>query len=237
MRLKGSFSAFLAWGALLFVLMGWSACYKTYGVYHEVRPGENLYRIALAYKVDVQELAEINDIQPPDTIQVGQRVFIPGVKKAKHTRLSESYPHVEPGSREPSEEEATQIRTFRGKFIWPVHATLTSRYGMRQGNMHDGIDLGAKKGTPIRASAGGRVIYADQKLRGYGKMIIIKHEGVYSSVYAHNDVHYVKKNDFVEKGDIIGRVGSTGRSSGPHLHFEIRKGRKTVNPLFYLPKK
>jgi lipoprotein NlpD len=123
-----------------------------------------------------------------------------------------------------------------GKFVWPVKARVTSPYGMRDGNMHDGIDLGAHKGVPVRAAHSGRVIYADNRLKGYGKMIIIKHEGTYSTVYAHNDKNMVKRNDFVRKGEIIARVGETGRATGPHLHFEIRKGRRSVNPLAYLPR-
>lgn len=208
------------------------SCSRHYGIYHEVNPGENLFRIAVAYETNYQELAEINNLEDPSSLGVGQKVFIPGVKKERWVRTANgkySFPS--------KKTKYTPVKTYRGKYIWPVQGVISSRFGPRRGNMHDGLDIAAKKGTPIRAAASGRVIYSGKKLKGYGKMIIIKHEGVISSVYAHNDKNYAKRKDFVKRGEIIARVGKTGRASGPHLHFEIRKGRKAMNPLFYLPKK
>lgn len=122
-----------------------------------------------------------------------------------------------------------------GLFIWPVPAAkkVSSYFGVRKGRHHDGIDIPAVTGTNIVASREGKVTFAG-KMRGYGKVIIIKHPGNYHTVYAHNTKNYVKKGMKVSQGEVIGKVGSTGRSSGPHLHFEIRRNNKVRNPAFYL---
>ncbi len=125
--------------------------------------------------------------------------------------------------------------TDNGKFKWPVPAStrITSFFGPRNGRHHDGIDIGAKTGTAIIASAKGKVSFSG-KMRGYGNVIVIKHPGSYHTVYAHNHRNFAKKGQSVAQGEVIGKVGSTGRSSGPHLHFEIRKSNKVRNPASYI---
>jgi lipoprotein NlpD len=100
---------------------------------------------------------------------------------------------------------------------------------------HEGIDIDATKGTPVRAAEEGKVIYSDNRIRGYGNMIIIRHKGRWATIYAHNEKNSVREGDFVRQGQEIARVGSTGRSTGSHLHFEVRYGRKPVDPLRFLP--
>ncbi len=101
--------------------------------------------------------------------------------------------------------------------------------------MHEGVDISAPKGTGVLAADDGKVVYSDNSIRGYGNMIIIKHAGKLTTVYAHNRVNLVDTGDFVKKGQKIAEVGATGRASGPHLHFEVRIGEKPVDPEFYLP--
>tara|TARA_Y100000768_G_C23991031_1_gene693049 strand:+ start:7151 stop:7663 length:513 start_codon:yes stop_codon:yes gene_type:complete len=122
-----------------------------------------------------------------------------------------------------------------GTFIWPVPSSkrVSSHFGKRRGKHHDGVDIPALSGTKILASAGGVVSYAG-RMRGYGNIIVIKHPNNYHTVYAHNRKHYVKKGQKVSQGEVIAQVGSTGRSSGPHLHFEIRRNNKVRNPALYL---
>lgn len=124
-----------------------------------------------------------------------------------------------------------------GEFIWPVPASkrLSSSYGMRGRKHHDGIDIAAPVGSHILSSKDGVVIYANNKIGGYGKMVIIKHENNVYSVYAHAKKMYVSKGDKVDKGQVIAQVGMTGRTTGPHLHFEIRVGDDPKNPLKFLP--
>ncbi len=121
-------------------------------------------------------------------------------------------------------------------YMWPVDGgRINSFYGWRSSRrFHDGIDIIAPSGTNVFASKSGEVIYSSNKIRGYGNMVVIRHNSGYSTVYAHNKTNLVKKGDIVKQGDIIAQVGSTGHSSGPHSHFEVRKGKYSVEPLKYL---
>jgi len=125
-----------------------------------------------------------------------------------------------------------------GAFIWPVGGdggTLSSGYGWRtKTRFHDGLDITGPSGTDILAAASGRVIYATSKIRGYGKMVVVKHNNNMYTVYAHNKTIKVEVGDKVKQGEVIALMGHTGRASGDHLHFEIRKGKFSVNPLKYI---
>ncbi len=219
------------------------------GVYHTVKRGENLFRISKAYGVDLQEIAEINDIDDTSKIKEGQRIFIPGAKEIRVVEIPVQ-PELQPDNEKKeeerikkdttigekkNEEKSQEIRTFKGKFIWPVKGKVVSYFGVRNGKNHKGIDIAAPEGTKIVAAESGTIIYSDNKLRNYGNVIIIKHTGDFITVYAHNKINYVKENDDVKKGQEIGEVGSTGNAEAPHLHFEIRDNTKARNPLFYLP--
>jgi len=142
---------------------------------------------------------------------------------------------IEAGKEEGAEEVVSSIKTDRGRFIWPVDGEVSSLFGMRHGRRHDGVDIRAKIGTPVYASADGEVVYA-KKMRGYGNLVLLKHAEDFFSVYAHNSVNLVKVGAKIRKGQLVSRVGRTGRATGPHLHFEIREGAKARNPLFFLPK-
>jgi murein DD-endopeptidase MepM/ murein hydrolase activator NlpD len=121
------------------------------------------------------------------------------------------------------------------KFMWPLNGKLSSQYGFRNGKMHHGIDISVPEGTPVKAAFDGKVLYSDNKVRGYGNLIIIKHENSsYVSVYAHNQKNLVREGSNVKKGDVIAYVGRTGKITGSHLHFEIREGKKSVDPLVFL---
>jgi murein DD-endopeptidase MepM/ murein hydrolase activator NlpD len=196
------------------------------GIYHTVAPGETLYRIGKAYGVAYQELARVNGIKDARQLRAGQRIFVPGVTKpipVETVTPAETAPAT-PVSPEPGFET----------FLWPVNGTINSGFGPRGSGFHDGIDIAAPEGTPIRAIEAGEVIYSDQ-LRGYGNMVILRHRDGIVSVYAHNEVNLVRDGQRVARGEIVARVGSTGRVSGPHLHFEIRRNNTAQDPLRYLP--
>jgi murein DD-endopeptidase MepM/ murein hydrolase activator NlpD len=125
------------------------------------------------------------------------------------------------------------VRRGSGSLIWPVNAPITSPFGMRWGRMHEGIDLGAAYGTPIAAAASGTVIYAGW-MEGYGNLTVIDHGGGLSTAYGHQSHIAVSVEEQVAQGQIIGNVGSTGHSTGPHLHFEVRVNGAPVDPLGYL---
>jgi murein DD-endopeptidase MepM/ murein hydrolase activator NlpD len=117
--------------------------------------------------------------------------------------------------------------------IWPVNAPVTSPFGMRWGRMHEGVDLGAGYGSPIHAAAAGVVVYAGW-LGGYGNLVVIDHGGGLSTAYGHQSRIAVSYGQQVAQGEVIGYVGSTGHSTGPHLHFEVRINGSAVDPLGYL---
>ncbi len=120
-------------------------------------------------------------------------------------------------------------------FKWPVKGRLLSNFGPKKGGLYnDGINISAKEGTPIKAAENGIVVYSGNELRGYGNLVLIRHNKGYITAYAHTKNIAVKKGDHVRKGQIISYVGKTGHVSSPQLHFSIRKGRKAVNPKKYL---
>jgi len=179
-------------------------------IIYYVKKGESLWSISREYNVKLESIIAANNITNASKISTGQQLRIPNV----------------PGT-----------RSSICNFIWPVRGRITSPYGMRvisgRKDFHAGIDIGGPTGTNIVAAESGRVSYAGY-MRGYGNVIILSHDGGYSTVYGHNSVNLVKKGQYVNKGSIIGKVGSTGNATGPHLHFEIRSGGKPVNPLPYL---
>jgi murein DD-endopeptidase MepM/ murein hydrolase activator NlpD len=132
-----------------------------------------------------------------------------------------------------AQSHSTVTRTGSGALSWPVNAPITSSFGWRWGRMHEGIDLGAAYGSPIAAAAAGTVIYAGW-LGGYGNLTVIDHGGGLSTAYGHQSSIGVSVGQHVEQGEIIGNVGSTGHSTGPHLHFEVRVNGQAVDPLGYL---
>jgi murein DD-endopeptidase MepM/ murein hydrolase activator NlpD len=213
------------------VLAAAGGCGTRGGIYHRVRPGENLYRIGKAYGVQFEKLAQINRIGDPHRIMVGQRIFVPGATRRLPVTM------ITPERAWISRPRQRELPKGKRPFVWPVdRGRLTSRFGPRGGTFHDGIDIGAPQGTPVYAARGGQVIYNDQ-LRGYGNVIILRHGGGYASVYAHNSAHVVPVGAQVRQGQLIARVGETGRTTGPNLHFEVRKDNVARNPLYYLPRR
>ena len=203
------------------------------GVVHIVRPGENIFRIARYYQVSASEIMEANQIRDERSLEIGERLWIPEAR-----RSPPDYALIPPpASRGDAREQARNDAILNGylHFAWPVRGRLTARFALRKGRRHEGIDLAAKPGTLIRASESGRVIYSGNGLGGYGKVVIVRHGKLYATVYAHNRKNRVRKGAFVDQGEVIAEVGKTGNATGPHLHFEIRRGERARDPLDYLP--
>jgi len=203
------------------------------GTVHIVRPGENLWRISRHYGVTVDELRRANGVRDAHTLQVGQALRIPGSAKAQPAANLGNAPTAR---RTPARtgDRALALKEADLRFAWPLPGKVSSGYGWRSGRRHEGIDIPAKKGTTVRAAEAGRVIYSGT-LGDYGRIVIVKHAGRYSTVYAHNHRNKVKKGDFVERGDVVSTVGRSGNARGSHLHFEVRRDRVAQDPLRYLP--
>ena len=206
-----------------------SSVRRSQGIYHVVQPGENLFRIGKAYDVSVEELARVNGIRDASQIRAGQKIFIPGgARQLPVETITPAQTNSAPRSAPEPPDSALE------SFIAPLSGSINSIFGPRNGSFHDGVDIGAPEGTPIHAVAEGEVVYSNQ-LRGYGNMVIVRHAGGIVSVYAHNQLNLVHEGQKVERGEVIAKVGSTGRVTGPHLHFEIRKNNAAQDPLLYLP--
>ena len=191
---------------------------------HTVTSGETLWAISQRYGTTVAAISDANDLGSSAQIWPGQELRIPPGNRRPPVGHAAAWTSSDPRGREGDLD-----------FAWPITGRVSSPFGLRRGSHHDGIDLRAPTGTAIHASETGRVIHSDDSLRGYGNMIIIKHAGVFTTVYAHNSENYVSVGDFVEQGEVIGEVGSTGNAEAPHLHFEIRRNNDPRDPARYLP--
>jgi len=209
------------------VLGGVAAC--THGVHHRVRPGENLYRISKAYGVPIKQLADANQLSDPSRVEVGQRLFIPGARR----ELPVGVITPRTVTARPPEKGAV-LTKGAALFAWPVAGPVTSSFGQRGRTHHDGIDISAPAGTPVRAAEDGEVMYSDA-LRGYGNVIIVRHANGFATVYAHNQRNGAREGQRVHKGEVIGSVGESGRTAGANLHFEVRQDNVARNPLYFLP--
>lgn len=122
------------------------------------------------------------------------------------------------------------------RFEWPVHGKVVASYGPRaEGQKNDGIEIAADKGATVKAADSGTVVYAGSEVRGMGNLLLISHAGGYITAYGYNDSLLVKKGDVVKKGQPIAKVGTSGAATDPRLHFEVRRGNKTVDPMSVLP--
>jgi murein DD-endopeptidase MepM/ murein hydrolase activator NlpD len=189
------------------------------GISHIVKKGENLFRIAKTYSIDMNDIAKLNGITDPSRIEVGQPIFIPGAIKQLPVHII--------GKESPVD--------YKGvKFCWPLSGKVSSHFGdKRNGHYHSGIDILAPYGMEIVASRSGVVIFSGYE-KGYGRMVIIDHEDGSSTVYAHNSENCVDINDRVSQGDVVARVGSSGNASGSHIHFEIRVDEDSIDPIPHL---
>ncbi len=219
------------------------------GAFHVAGPGETLQHICKVYGLDLAKVARINRLLPPYTLKDGETVFLPAqaLLAEDQNKRSSKGPHAVTLT------EATAKRTVANAIIgigtkdplvpelgFPVPGgVLTSPFGYRWGKLHKGLDIAAPVGKPVLACADGRVIFTGsrKRFRRYGNTVLIDHgRGVYT-YYAHLSNIIAQKNQRVRKGQKIGLVGSTGRSTGPHLHLEVRVANRMYNPLAYLSPK
>jgi murein DD-endopeptidase MepM/ murein hydrolase activator NlpD len=212
-----------------------SSSSKRNGYWYTVQKGDTLYNIGKRHAVSPEELTRVNRIRDVRQLSVGTRIWVPKTKLSAKQRKRKVVRISRTELRQRARKEAKRSADL--SFRWPLkRAKLTSGFGRRSGRRHEGIDLASPSGTKIRAAEGGKVIHVGW-LGDYGKVVILKHSGDYRTVYAHARKLLVKKGRFVERGDKIAEVGSTGRSTGPHLHFEIRRRNAPKDPLLYLPKR
>ena len=225
---------------------------------HLVSKGDTVYSISRRYDVSRKELMRLNGVGTPFTIKIGQTLLLPAPQAAVTAvaavdRGEGDRSNAPPASATPSPESQVAIAPprqvivppstniprpkglSRGGFMWPISGRVISRFGPKRGGLHnDGINIAAPRGTPILAAQNGVVAYRGNELRGFGNLILIKHAKGYMTAYAHTEKILVKRGQRVSRGQTIAKVGSSGNVAKPQLHFEIRKGRRAVNPKKYL---
>lgn len=219
--------------------------------YHVVQKGDTLYNISKRYNTDMVSLSKANDLDAPYALNIGQKLVLPGSvvtpkgsnyaynKPAPATNSESSWMPWKSSNAESSPRPAapsyTPLPKRSSKFSWPVRGTIISNYGaIGKGRTNDGINIKAPLGTAVKAADAGSVAYAGNELKGFGNLILIKHNDGWVTAYAHNDKILVKKGQKIRKGEKISTIGSTGGVNTPQLHFEIRNGKKAINPNTYL---
>ena len=213
--------------------------------YHIVKHGESLYSISRMYNVDITTLSKVNRLQTPYTLSVGQKLLLPasvstqatGSKVASAPQTAKTgYTATQSPALKKTKESYSAPKARTNKFLWPVNGKIISGFGnLGSGRKNDGINIKANLGTPVKAADAGTIAYAGNELKGFGNLILIKHHDGWITAYAHNDKLFVKKGQKVIRGEKIATVGSTGSVTTPQLHFEVRSGKKAVNPRPYLP--
>jgi len=223
-------------------------------VVHTVKAGENLYRISAYYGVSLSEVMEVNRIEDPRDLEPGARLRIPNARRAAAQEALLPPPGIRPTEDSPLEwprsrfdglaemrpnaaarlRARLEARVAGNVFVWPLVGEVSSGFGRRDGRPHEGIDVRAPSGAPIRAAAAGRVAHSGP-LGDYGNTVVLTHPGGFATVYAHALRLGVRRGERVRRGQVVAEVGATGNASGPHLHFEIRRRDRPRNPLLYLP--
>ena len=198
------------------------------GIIHSVRIDQTLTEIAALYEADASEITAFaaNGLANPDLLREGTTILVPGGRV-----VPPPAPAIRPAAETPAFVQRDEVSDLG--FVWPVLDIITSYFGP----FHPlGVDINAPIGTPIAAAAAGQVVFVGgDACCSYGFHVEIKHDETYTTLYAHLGSFAVELGEFVEAGQIIGTGGLTGRSTGPHLHFEVRRNDIYQNPLLYLP--
>ncbi|WP_421717256.1 peptidoglycan DD-metalloendopeptidase family protein [Algiphilus sp.] len=213
--------------------------------HYRVRSGDTLYSIALRHDLDYRRLAHWNNIGSNYLIRPGQVLRLsppPGAggqtQVARAPPASSGPPTRSPpasnnSSRSrPSAPSESNLPAFDQRWQWPLRGEVTRRFAPPDSK---GINIGAQQGTEVRAAASGRVVYSGSALKGYGELIIIKHDDTYLSAYGYNSRRHAQEGDTVKAGQVIAEVGM-GPARRSLLHFEIRKAGRPVDPLRLLPR-
>jgi murein DD-endopeptidase MepM/ murein hydrolase activator NlpD len=240
---------------------GWSAHGGTAVI---VGPGENLNMIANRYGVPASAILSANRLTSAKQVTAGRRIVIPvynaegapaaaarheapaDLPKQPRQSVARNEPPPKPPAvaarpavpapaaprKDPESTASLPSSDGTGEFRWPAHGRVISGFGGTSGN--EGINIAVPEGTPIKAAESGTVAYAGSEVKGYGNLVLVRHDNGYVSAYAHNSEITVKRGDKVRRGQVIARSGQTGNVTSPQLHFEIRRGSTPVDPIPFL---
>lgn len=225
-----------------------------------VEKGDTLYSLSRKYEIPVNDLAVLNKLNAPFALSVGQKLKVPQLNKTVKSDKVITGPikvaETTSGQKDVKSKETVVVKNepkkissdpqkqlpkisarSSAKFSWPVRGKILSQYGAKNGGLfNDGINISAPIGTAVKSAENGVVAYAGNEVKGMGNLIIVQHSDGWMTIYAHLDSMNVKRGTKLSVGQIIGKIGETGKVSQPQLHFEIRKGTKAYNPVNYLKK-
>ncbi len=204
------------------------------GILHTVKSGDTISKIASVYDVDEEKILSSNDLGA--VLRIGEKVMVPGGNKISKPKITVSQPIVNTGISiirdlvTPSAPKVDNAAAVDSKMAWPTEGRrITQYYSWR----HTGLDIANKTGTPLYAAEDGTVEFAGWS-SGYGYNVVINHGNSKKTRYAHASQLFVKAGDSVSRGENIAAMGSTGWSTGPHIHFEVIINGKKYNPLNYI---
>lgn len=231
---------------------------------HLVNPGDTLMSLSRRYHVAPAQIAAANNLPVTAQLKIGMKVSIPGGKAAAAAAApapavaeapKPARPAAKPvtvASAEPPQKarvateandipeaqspvKAAETTNALPSFRWPVRGRVIAGYGAKtNGKQNDGINVAVPEGTPVKAAEDGVVAYSGNELKGYGNLILVRHSNGYVTAYAHASELMVKRGDTIKRGQVIAKSGQTGEVGSPQLHFEIRKGSASVDPLQFL---
>ena len=224
------------------------------GIFYVMKNGETIDSVSKRYGVSMNKIRLVNADLDVASLKTGDEVFLPGAKPeglvehkdVKITEVKKPVPakpnkvaaKTTPKADKPVAGEVA-VRKAKGGFRWPIMGRINSPFGWRthpitkRKDFHTGIDIKANRNDPIKAAGTGRVVYSGW-MGGYGKVLVIEHSNGQSTLYAHCSSLLAGKGASVSTGQLVAKIGTTGRSTGPHLHFEVRNGNSPVNPIKYL---
>ena len=225
------------------------------GIFYVLKKGESIEAVSRRYGVSMSKIRQVNAELNVASLKSGDEVFLPGarpeglVEKHEPVKVAETKKTTSSKTTKTAAKSSTKadkpsgsevaVRKAKGGFRWPIMGRINSPFGWRQHpitkrkDFHTGIDIKAERNDPIKAAGSGKVIYSGW-MGGYGKVLVIEHSNGQSTLYAHCSTLLAGKGASVSSGQLVAKIGTTGRSTGPHLHFEVRNGNSPVNPIKYL---
>jgi lipoprotein NlpD len=245
----------------MILVLSLSACAPS-GIYHQVQPGQTLYRISKVYQQDETYLARINGIADPTQLKTGTRLFIPGATRplnvpatvpgktapkapapvsaapAPKPVAKKSTPVTKPQAPVSTPKTQTTQTHSDKKAIqlhWPLRGKILRAFGDTRQSGGKGIEIATPVDTPVLAAAAGKVIYSGDGVQGFGHLIILQHENDFFTVYGYNSRLFARTGQFVSRGQKIATSGLAPAGGEGRLHFEVRHGKQAVNPILYLP--
>jgi len=203
------------------------------GIFYTIKKADTLEKIAKNYGIPVDRIRKGNGAEALDSLKEGKEIFLPGARP----EAVESAPAQKSGlAKNQPKSGAKTVSSASRSYRWPVMGKINSPFGWRRHpvtrrrDFHTGIDIKAPRGRAINAAKAGRVEYSGW-MGGYGRVVVVRHNDGYSTLYAHCSSLSVRNGQSVSQGQTIASVGTSGRTTGPHLHFEIRQGKSPMNPL------